>query len=119
MRVLVTGAGGQLGIELCKLLPGRGHETVALSRGDLDISDGVAVRRAMKTHYPDLVINAAAHSGVDACETELEEAYAANALGPRNLAVACESHGADFLHVSTNYVFDGGTKAGLRAFRPT
>lgn len=118
MRVLLTGAGGQLGKELRELLPERGQEAVALARGDLDISDRAAVWRAIKTHSPDLVINAAAHSGVDACESELEGAYAANALGPRNLAVACEGYGADLLHVSTDYVFDGAQSRPYEPFDP-
>ena len=107
MRVLVTGAGGQLGLELAEVLPGRGHETVALSRAELDIADPDAVEDVVKTHSPDLVVNAAAYTNVDGCETETDLAYAANALGPRNLAQVCERLGCELLHVSTNYVFDG------------
>jgi dTDP-4-dehydrorhamnose reductase len=63
---------------------------------------------AMGEHAPEVVFNAAAFTNVDLCETETEAAYVVNALGPRNLAQACERRGASVLHVSTNYVFDGG-----------
>jgi len=105
--LLVTGAGGQLGLELAEVLPGRGHETVALSRTELDISDPDAVEDAVKVHSPDLLVNAAAYTNVDGCETETDLAYAVNALGPRNLAQVCERLECELLHVSTNYVFDG------------
>jgi dTDP-4-dehydrorhamnose reductase len=107
MKVLVTGAGGQLGLELKELLPRRGHEAVALARKELDVTDARAVEQALEQHAPDLIINAAAYTNVDACETEPKHAYWANALGPRNLAQFCERSGCELLHVSTNYVFDG------------
>ena len=107
MRVLVTGAGGQLGLELAEILPGRDHEVVALARGELDIADPSIVERAMEAHSPEIVVNAAAYTNVDGCETEMDLAYSVNALGPRNLAQACERRGCEMLHVSTNYVFDG------------
>ncbi len=107
MKILVTGAGGQLGKELSRLLPERGHETIPMNRAGLDVTDSRAVGRTIEEYAPGLVINAAAFTGVDAAETEAEAAHAANALGPRNLAVACERMGCDLLHVGTNYVFDG------------
>jgi dTDP-4-dehydrorhamnose reductase len=107
LRVLVTGAGGQLGLELAEVFPQRGHETVALSRAELDVADAGAVERVLEERAPDLVINAAAYTDVDGCETEGDLAYSVNALGPRNLAQACERLGCELLHVSTNYVFDG------------
>ncbi len=115
MKILLTGAGGQLGLELGELLPGRGHEVIPLSRGELDISDARAVERAIEGHSPNLIVNAAAFTDVDGCETELERAYAVNALGPRNLAQSCERSGCELLHVSTNYVFDG---EGDRPYEP-
>jgi dTDP-4-dehydrorhamnose reductase len=107
LRVLVTGADGQLGRELAEDLPKRNHEVVALSRGELDIANPVSVERAINIHSPELVVNAAAYTDVDGCETEAETAYAINALGPRNLAQICEQYGRELVHVSTNYVFDG------------
>ena len=116
MRVLVTGAGGQLGLELQKLLPGEGYDVVATTRAELDIADSRAVGRALEEHGPDLVINAAAYTDVDGCETETDLAYAANALGPRNLAQHCRRSGCELLHVSTNYVFDGVKKEPYEPF---
>jgi len=107
VKVLVTGAAGQLGLELAEILPERGHETVTLSRGELDIADPEAVERAMEAHAPGVIVNAAAYTNVDGCETETDLAYSVNALGPRNLAQTCERVGRELLHVSTNYVFDG------------
>ena len=115
MKVLLSGAAGQLGVELTELLPERGHETTALARKELDITDERAVESALREHRPELVINAAAYTNVDGCETEPELAFGANALGPRNLAQCCERLGCDLLHVSTNYVFDG---RGGRPYEP-
>lgn len=116
MRALVTGASGQLGRELVDILTGRGHEVVALSRSELDVADPAAVERAVEAHSPKLVANAAAYTNVDGSETETGTAYAVNALGPRNLAQACERQGCELLHVSTNYVFDGESKRPYEAF---
>ena len=116
VRVLVTGSNGQLGLELAELLPERGHEVAALSRRELDITDAGAADRAIEEHAPEVVVNAAAFTNVDLCETETEAAYAVNALGPRNLARACERRGASLLHVSTNYVFDGAQERPYEPF---
>ncbi len=118
MKVLVTGAGGQLGLELAELLSGRGHEVVALTRNELDVADFGAVRGVLEAHAPDLVINAAAYTNVDRCETETDLAYRVNALGPRNLAQLCERRGCDLAHVSTNYVFDGTSERPYEPFDP-
>ena len=107
MRVLLTGAGGQLGLELAEMLPRRDHEVVALDRQGLDVADPEAVDSAVEEHSPELVVNAAAYTNVDGCEEATDLAYSVNALGPRNLAQACERRGCKLLHVSTNYVFDG------------
>ena len=118
MRILLTGAGGQLGRELTRLLPGRDHEVTPLPRDELDVSEPEAVERAVEAHSPDLVVNAAAYTDVDGCETRGELAYSTNALGPRNLAQACEKRGCGILHVSTNYVFDGGSPRPYEPFDP-
>ncbi|MGH3144303.1 MAG: dTDP-4-dehydrorhamnose reductase [Rubrobacter sp.] len=107
MRILVTGAGGQLGLELAGLLPEAGHEVVALTREDLDVVDARAVALALEVHEPELVVNAAAYTNVDGSETEPAVAYSVNALGPRNLAQCSRDLGCELLHVGTNYVFDG------------
>jgi dTDP-4-dehydrorhamnose reductase len=116
LKTLVTGAGGQLGLELAEVLPGRGHEVVALDRAGLDVGDPASVERALEEHAPDLVVNAAAYTNVDACETETDLAYRVNALGPRNLAQLCGGRGCELLHVSTNYVFGGGARRPYEPF---
>jgi dTDP-4-dehydrorhamnose reductase len=105
MRVLITGAGGQLATELTRALDGCGP--VALSHRQLDVTDVGQVRSAVQAARPDVLINTAAFHRVDACEAEAEKAFAVNALGPRNLALACAEAGASLLHISTDYVFDG------------
>lgn len=118
MKILITGAGGQLGLELASLLPERDHQVTALSRRELDIADPGSVSDALEEYAPDLVVNAAAYTNVDGCETETETAYAVNALGPRNLAQGCERRGCELLHVSTNYVFDGENDRPYEPFDP-
>ena len=118
MKILLTGANGQLGKELSHLLPERGHEVIPLNRAGLDITDSRAVARMIQDHASQLVINAAAFTGVDAAETETEAAHATNALGPRNLAVACERAGCELLHIGTNYVFDGTSERPYEPFDP-
>jgi len=115
-KVLLSGSGGQLGLELSELLPRRGHEVVAFSREELDVADFEAVRLALQEHSPDIVLNAAAYTNVDGCETEADLAYRVNALGPRNLAQLCYARGCDLLHVSTNYVFDGASERPYEPF---
>lgn len=116
MKILLTGAGGQLGLELSALLPERGHETIPLGRSGLDVADFDSVEGAVEAHAPDIVVNAAAYTDVDGCETDIETAYRVNALGPRNLAQASEARGCEILHVSTNYVFDGEAKRPYEVF---
>ena len=118
MKVLLTGSNGQLGQELARILPERGQEVVALDRKSLDVADPEAVERVVEEHSPEVVINAAAYTNVDACEKETDLAYSVNALGPRNLAQVCERLGCDLLHVSTNYVFDGEGDLPYEPFDP-
>ncbi len=115
-KLLLSGSGGQLGLELSELLPRHGHEVVAFSKDELDVADFGAVRSALEEHSPDLVLNAAAYTNVDGCETQTDLAYRVNALGPRNLAQLCEERGCDLLHVSTNYVFDGASERPYEPF---
>jgi dTDP-4-dehydrorhamnose reductase len=103
MRYLIAGAAGMLGQDLQKALAGR--EVTALSRAQLDVTDRDAVLAAVAGH--DVVLNASAYTKVDDAETHEDEAYAINALGTENLAVAAARHGARLVSVSTDYVFDG------------
>jgi dTDP-4-dehydrorhamnose reductase len=105
MRILITGAGGQLGRALIAAL--HGHEVTALRHRDLDITDREAVRSAIKFSAPDVVINAAAYNDVDAAETHIEAAEAINVWGPRILAEESANKSTTVVHVSTDYVFDG------------
>lgn len=116
MRVLVTGAGGQLG----SVLPGAldGHEVLALDRAALDLADREAVEAVVASFAPHAVVNAAALTNVDRCETDPAAAYAANARGVRFLAVAASRVGAHVVHVSTDYVFDGRSRRPYHEFDP-
>lgn len=107
MKVLITGAGGQLGRALVEELGRRDWEVAATDLPELDISDREAVRRVLAAQTPEVVINAAAATRVDDLEADPDLALRVNALGPRNLATACRRLGAKLVQVSTDYVFDG------------
>jgi dTDP-4-dehydrorhamnose reductase len=104
MRFLITGADGQLGHALERRAVG--CQVVALGIADLDVRD-LEARDAIAGHRPDVVINCAAITDVDGCETDPDEAFAVNALGARNVALGAAKAGADLIQVSTDYVFDG------------
>lgn len=106
-RVVVFGAAGQLGVELCAELARRGYEVRAYSRAKLDISSAEHVERVLAEFDPSAVFNAAAYNQVDVAEREPVAAYEANALAVRNLALACRQNDARLVHFSTDYVFDG------------
>ena len=103
MKYLITGASGMLGRDLQAVLARR--DVTALGRSDLDVTDLHAVTAAIAGH--DVIINAAAYTKVDDAETHEDEAYAVNAVGPRNLAVAASALKATLVQISTDYVFDG------------
>jgi dTDP-4-dehydrorhamnose reductase len=106
-RWLVTGAAGMLGRDLTALLSARGEDVAALARADLDITDPAAAAKAVSAVKPDVVVNCAAWTAVDAAEDHEEEALAINGGGAANLAAACADVGAVLIHPSTDYVFDG------------
>ncbi len=105
MRILITGAGGQLGRALATALGE--HEVIALERPQLDIVELAAVRAAVAAHRPAAILNAAAYTLVDRAESEPDSAFRGNATGPRNLALAAAEAGAALVHLSSDYVFDG------------
>ncbi len=106
MRVLVTGAGGGLGRAFLARMPAH-HEVHAFTHAELDIGDHALVRATVPLLAPDVVINLAAFTAVDANESDPERAFRDNAIGPQNLALASRDCGAILLQVSTDYVFDG------------
>ena len=114
MRILLTGAGGQLGRAIQDIFSN--HKIIAYDRQQLDITHLDAARAAVVTHAPDLVLNAAAYNAVDQAERDPEAAYRGNALGPRNLALVTAARGIPLLHISTNYVFDGLSRRPYHEF---
>jgi dTDP-4-dehydrorhamnose reductase len=115
VRALVTGAGGQLGVELLRTAPKDVHVT-GLKHSECDIADRASVDAAFAEIRPDVVINAAAYNAVDDAEKNSKVAYAVNATGPGNLARAAERAGSRIIHISTDYVFDGASR---EPYRPT
>jgi dTDP-4-dehydrorhamnose reductase len=126
MRVLVTGAGGQLGRDVVAALSGgipdggiegsvstgrlgvrRPVEVVGTDHERLDIRDRTAVMEALDQVRPDVVVHSAAWTAVDACEADPDRAFAVNALGTRHVAEAARRYGAHLVYISTDYVFDG------------
>jgi dTDP-4-dehydrorhamnose reductase len=118
MRVLITGAQGQLGHELMRLAP-QGFETVGMGSAELDISDAERVAVLVAELQPQLIINAAAYTAVDKAESEMERAWAVNRDGVAHLAVAAERLSIPLLHISTDYVFAGDAREPYRECDPT
>lgn len=116
-KILVTGCNGQLGRAIRKEYEGTDTQFINtdVTEGDgaraLDITDVETVIKLVTEEQPEVIINCAAHTNVDACETQWDAAYRINAIGPRNLSIAATKVGAKMIHVSTDYVFEGnGTK---------
>lgn len=107
MRLLVTGAGGQLGRELVDVCAAAGDDVIACDHAALDVTDRDTVLQTVVAAAPDTVVHAGAWTNVDGCETDPDHAWRANALGTRHVAEAARQVGARVLYVSTDYVFDG------------
>ncbi len=105
MKIIITGANGQLGTDLCKALSH--FDLVPLTHKDIEITDMNSVKQVFGKYKPDVVINTAAFVRVDDCETEQDKAFRVNALGTRNVAVAAQELGAKLIHMSTDYVLGG------------
>jgi len=118
MRIMITGAGGQVGQALLAATP-TGMSTIALLHNQLDIADQSAVDTIVRECAPDAIVNAAAYTAVDRAETETEAAKRINGDGPRFLAAAASKYGARLLHISTDFVFDGTSSTPYRPDSPT
>lgn len=126
MRWLITGVGGQLGHHLARRLTGTRTSSggppdvvAALGRAELDITDAAAIDAALTEHRPDVLLNAAAYTAVDAAETDEATAHLVNAVAPGRLAAELSRHGGRLLHVSTDYVFAGDADHPYRPGDPT
>ncbi len=109
MKILITGSNGMLGHDLEEVLKDK-HELVLTTSKTLDITDKDKTMEIIKENNPDIVINSAAYTDVDGCETNQDLAYSVNGEGVRNLALACREIDCPLVHVSTDYVFDGSAR---------
>ena len=110
MRIVIVGANGQLGRDSIEIL-GPKHRVWASDAAEVDITDQAQVQALFAEHQPEVVINCAAFTAVDACESNVEASMAVNARGPELLALSCRDHGTRLIQVSTDYVFDGSRPA--------
>ena len=116
-KLVVTGCNGQLGRAINEIYKdSKEYQCINTDVGELDITDIEAVLHFMEECKPYAIINCAAHTNVNACETQEELAYKINAIGPRNLSIAAERTGAKLVHISTDYVFAGNAKVPYREF---
>jgi dTDP-4-dehydrorhamnose reductase len=106
MKILICGGRGQLGSDCTEVLS-RVHDVTALGHREMDITSMESVEEVVRELRPDMVLNCAAYTKVDACETEKELAWSINVDGPRNLAVVSSDAGVKLIHISTDYVFNG------------
>lgn len=106
MKILITGGNGQLGRD-CEIVFKPEHRVTTVDIDRLDIANPDRVDEFIDHTRPDVIINCAAYTLVDACETDKETAFRVNAMGPKNLSVSAERYGARLVHISTDYVFDG------------
>jgi dTDP-4-dehydrorhamnose reductase len=119
MKVIVTGAKGQLGTDLVHLLADKRYEVYGYGREELDITNYDQVKRVISEVSPDVVIHVAAYTKVDLAESEPDQAFLINAYGTRNVAVESEAVGAKLVYISTDYVFDGTANTPYNEFAPT
>jgi dTDP-4-dehydrorhamnose reductase len=119
MRLLITGAAGMLGQDVASAARDTGHDVLAFTHGELDITDRDAVREAIATAAPDLVVNCAAWTNVDSAEEHERDATAVNGAGAGHVARAAAAKGAWTLHVSSDYVFDGSNRQPYIESDPT
>ena len=107
MKILVTGAKGQLGFDLCRILADRKTDCLGVDIEDFDITDAPAVDAFISAYRPDAIIHCSAYTAVDKAESEPERCAAINAQGPANIAAVAKKIGAKMMYISTDYVFPG------------
>jgi dTDP-4-dehydrorhamnose reductase len=118
MKIVLCGAGGMLATDVVEVCEQTGHRVIGLTIDDLDITKISDVRARLTELQPEVIINAAAYTNVDGCESNPDLAYQVNCLGPRNLAVIAEELGASLVQVSTDYVFGGSGTTPYREYDP-
>ena len=120
MRLLITGAGGQLGADLAAAAAeSRGADVIAADRARVDVGDRDAVLQVLTATRPGVVVHAGAWTAVDACEADPDRAFRVNALGSRHVAEGAALVGAHLVYLSTDYVFDGRAAGGYREWDAT
>ncbi|MGG4400620.1 dTDP-4-dehydrorhamnose reductase [Paenibacillus amylolyticus] len=119
MKVLVTGASGQLGRDVVLLLEKEGHDVLACDRDQMDITNQAQCNEVVSSYHPEVIIHCAAYTAVDAAETDTDGAYKVNSVGTRNVAVAAEKVGAKLIYISTDYVFDGQSTNSYQEYDDT
>lgn len=107
MKVLVTGAAGQLGTDLVALLNNTNHDVLPCNRDEMDITDLDQCKKVIFEFQPEVIIHCAAYTAVDMAESDVDGAYTINAVGTRNIALTAEVVNAKLIYISTDYVFDG------------
>ena len=116
-KIIVTGCNGQLGRAINKIYQDSTvYECVNTDVGELDITNVESVDRFVADVKPYAIINCAAHTNVNGCETDVDNAYRINAVGPRNLSIAASRYHAKLMHISTDYVFDGQASSPYTEF---
>lgn len=119
MKVVVTGAAGQLGQDVLLELERNNHKAIGADRQTLDISDEAAVQAFIQTVNPDVILHCAAYTNVDAAEEDEDTAYKVNGLGAKYLAQAAKQAGAKMMYISTDYVFNGTASEPYEVYHPT
>jgi len=109
MKIMITGDKGQLGAD-CRRVLGRDHEVLGVDVDEVDIAKLTDIEPLVQKYTPDNIVNCAAYTRVDDCETEKDLAWKANVTGAENLAKCVEKYGGRLIHISSDYVFDGGKK---------
>lgn len=117
MKIVVIGAKGMLGSELCRVLGDR-HDILAWDIDEIDITDRTRTLDLLSTERPDLILNSAAWTDVEGCETDPDKAWRINVVGAQNLALAAQQTGSALLYISTDYVFDGNTESDYDEVAP-